>query len=179
MEEGDGHPQGRRHDRAVRQLRRLRRRRECVKGPGRKIRPGPFLRYGAAALPLRGLSGVCLRVRVGALGAMSGGGGRGARERRRRARGEGGGGRNGRRGGRAGRRVWGVVIRGGERLQGASGAGKRFRMPGNVGQEGSQVVLATLRGVRPCASGARRRRRASRSREGPTWQTKRRNVRRT
>ena len=40
----------------------------------------------------------------------------------------------------------GVVVQGGKGLQGASGAGNRFRMPGNVGQEGSQVVLATLSG---------------------------------
>lgn len=38
------------------------------------------------------------------------------------------------------------MVQGGEGLQGASGAGNRFRMPGNVGQEGSQVVLATLSG---------------------------------
>ena len=42
VEEGDGHPQGRRHDRAVRQLGCLRRRRECLKGPGRFSVRGPF-----------------------------------------------------------------------------------------------------------------------------------------
>ena len=42
VEEGDGHPQGRRHDRAVRQLGCLRRRRECLKGLGRFSVRGPF-----------------------------------------------------------------------------------------------------------------------------------------
>lgn len=97
------------------------------------------MRYGVVALSLCGLSGVRLRACVGVLGAMSGGGGRGARER--------GGERNERRGGRAGRAgAEKFVVRGGGEPQGASGAGDRFRMPGNVGQEGSQVVLATLSG---------------------------------
>lgn len=97
------------------------------------------MRYGVVALSLCGLSGVRLRACVGALGAMSGGGGRGARER--------GGERNERRGGRAGRAgAEKFVVRGGGEPQGALDAGEHFRMPGSVGKEGSQVVLATLSG---------------------------------
>ena len=181
MEKGDGHPQGRRHDRAVRQLRRLRRRREWLKGPGRFSVRGPFCVMGRWCCCCAGF-----RVCVGALGAISGGGGRGARGRAR-CTGKAGGGVRGALGGRGrARRAarWprreggGVVVQGGGGRRALQAPGIASGCREMSGRRVRRSFWLRFRGVRPCASGARRRRRTSRSREGPTWQTKRRNARR-
>lgn len=153
MEEGDGHPQGRRHDRAVRQLRRLRRRREWLKGPGRFSVRGPFCVMGRWCCCCAGFR-VCVR-----------------RDERRAW---------GRRARRRGERGCAGSC-GSRRRRAVKRFGCRESASGCRGASGGRVRLLfwlRFRGVRPCANGARRKRRTSRMREGPTWQIKRRSIRR-